>query len=117
MQILLANAKIMFDKSEVQPLTEPKFQSIANQLAMEMASCDIETLAKELDGSLKMQAVWAKSCRGAMVRYILTNKISDPEDLKAFSYEGFEYIPTIDKVPFTTETLAEDLFPHFVREI
>lgn len=251
----------MFDKSEVQPLTEPKLQSIANQLAMEMASCNIETLAKELDcsrsiatenwrryqnffiankmpaimayngqaykhlkaktlnkeaiafgqehlwitcflygllrpmdgivpyrmehyvklsltedkpintfwkdkltdllidsvkaddgilvhlsteeyehlfdwkrvteevkvihplfyvrqkdGSLKMQAVWAKSCRGAMVRYILTNKISDPEDLKAFSYEGFKYIPTIDKVPFTTETLAEDLFPHFVKE-
>lgn len=251
MQILLANAKIMFDKAAVRPLTEPKFQSVANELAMEMASCDIDTLAKELDcsralaaenwrryqnffaaeklpaimayngqaykhlkaktlseealafgqehlwitcflygllrpmdgivpyrmehcvkldltddkpintfwkdkltdilidsikaddgilvhlsteeyehlfdwkrvmaevkvihplfyvrqkdGSLKMQAVWAKSCRGAMVRYILNKMISAPDDLKTFGYEGFEYNPNI----------GEELYPHFVRE-
>lgn len=251
MQILLANAKIMFDKSEVQPLSEPIFQSVANELAMEMASCDIDTLAKELDcsralaadnwrryqnfftaeklpaimayngqaykhlkaktlnadalafgqehlwitcflygllrpldgivpyrmehcvklsltndkpintfwkdkltdvlidsikaddgilvhlsteeyehlfdwkrvmaevkvihplfyvrqkdGRLKMQAVWAKSCRGAMVRYILGNKIANPDKLKEFRYEGFEYSPNI----------GEESFPHFIRE-
>lgn len=58
------------------------------------------------DGTLKMQAVWAKSCRGAMVRYILENRISSPEQLKAFSYEGFEYSPYH----------GEELFPHFIRE-
>lgn len=57
------------------------------------------------DGTLKMQAVWAKSCRGAMVRYILENNISSPEQLKAFSYEGFEYSPNY----------GEELFPHFIR--
>lgn len=62
---------------------------------------------RQKDGRLKMQAVWAKSCRGAMVRYILQNHITDPEELKAFSYEGFEYNPNI----------VEDLFPHFVREL
>lgn len=61
---------------------------------------------RKKDGGLKMQAVWAKSCRGAMVRYILTNRISNPEDLKAFSYEGFEYNPYI----------GEEQYPHFVRE-
>lgn len=251
MQILLANAKIMFEKSEMKPLTEPRFQSTANELAMEMASLDVYTLAKELDcsrslasvnwrryqnfftaeklaavrayngqaykhlkaktlsqealafgqehlwitcflygllrpmdgivpyrmehcvklalndnkpintfwrekltdvlidsvkaddgillhlsteeyehlfdwkhvmhevkvihplfyvrqkdGGLKMQAVWAKSCRGAMVRFILQNQITDPEELKAFCYEGFEYNPN----------LGEELYPHFVRE-
>lgn len=251
MQILLANAKIMNEKSAMKPLTTPMFQSVANELAMEMASCDVDTMAKELDcsrslaaenwrryqnfftaeklpaimayngqaykhlkaktlsdealrfgqehlwitcflygllcpmdgivpyrmehcvklkltedkpintfwkdkltdalidivkaddgillhlsteeyehlfdwkrvmqdvkvihplfyvrqkdGSLKMQAVWAKSCRGAMVRFILQNQITDPEELKAFSYEGFEYNPK----------LGEELYPHFVRE-
>lgn len=251
MQILLANAKIMYDRSEVEPVTEPMFQSIANELAVEMAQCDIETLATELDcsraiaaenwrryqnfltadkmpaimayngqaykhlkaktlsvealrfaqkhlwitcflygllrpmdgivpyrmehsaklsltkdrpiytfwkdkltdvlidsvkaddgilihlttgeyehlfdwkrvmaevtvihplfyvrqknGSLKMQAVWAKSCRGAMVRYILNNGITAPDELKAFSYEGFEYKPN----------MGEEAYPHFVRE-
>lgn len=252
MQILLANAKIMFEHSEVKPLSVPMFQSIANDLAMEMAACDIDTLAKELDcsrklaaenwqryqnffnaekipaiiayngqaykhlkaktlnkealsfgqghlwitcflygllrpmdgivpyrmehcveldvtdnkpvntfwkdkltdvlinsvksddgilvhlsteeyehlfdwqrvkrevkvihplfyvrqkdGGLKMQAVWAKSCRGAMVRFILQNHITNPNELKAFSYEGFDYNPHI----------GEELYPHFIREI
>lgn len=251
MQILLANAKIMYDKSEVKPLTEPRFQSVANELAVEMASLDIDILAKELDcsralaaenwrryqdffvaeklpaimayngqaykhlkaktlgdealrfgqehlwitcflygllrpmdaivpyrmehcvklehtddkpintfwkekltdvligsvkaddgillhlsteeyehlfdwkrvmqevkvihplfyvrqkdGGMKMQAVWAKSCRGAMVRFILQNQITIPEELKAFSYEGFEY----------DTKLGEESYPHFVRE-
>lgn len=55
---------------------------------------------------LKMQAVWAKSCRGAMVRFILKNRLSAPDELHAFSYEGFEYNPR----------LGEASFPHFVRE-
>ena len=57
------------------------------------------------NGRLKMQAVWAKSCRGAMVRYILENGISSPEELRSFSYEGFEYSPLH----------GEDTFPHFIR--
>ena len=60
---------------------------------------------RQANGSLKMQAVWAKSCRGAMVRYILENGITSPDELKAFSYEGFEYSPNH----------GEDSFPHFIR--
>ena len=61
---------------------------------------------RQKDGRLKMQAVWAKACRGAMVRFILTRQIARPEELAAFSYEGFEYAPQ----------LGEEAFPHFVRE-
>ena len=60
---------------------------------------------RQKDGRLKMQAVWAKSCRGAMVRYILNNQLLTPEELAGFSYEGFEYEPE----------LGEAAFPHFVR--
>lgn len=252
MQILLANAKIMFSKVAAKPWADPQFQSVATKLAMEMATCDISTLAQQLDcsrklaaenwqryqdffsagkmpailsyngqaykhlkastltldalefgqkhlwitcflygllrpmdgivpyrmehcvtlretnnkpvnqywkdlltevliesvkaddgilvhlsteeyehlfdwnrvcqevkvihplfyvrqadGSLKMQAVWAKSCRGAMVRFILQNQLTLPEEINAFSYEGFEYNPH----------LGEEQFPHFVREL
>ena len=55
---------------------------------------------------LKMQAVWAKSCRGAMTRFIIKNRIVSPEDLQHFAYEGFEYAPL----------LGEKAFPHFVRD-
>lgn len=62
---------------------------------------------RQPDGSLKMQAVWAKSCRGAMVRMILQQGLMFPQDLEAFSHEGFEYAPR----------LGEEAFPHFVREV
>ena len=55
---------------------------------------------------LKIQAVWAKTCRGAMTRFIIENRIDKPEHLCAFSYEGFGYKPT----------LGEPDFPHFIKE-
>ncbi len=55
---------------------------------------------------LKIQAVWAKTCRGAMTRFIIENHIDKPEDLCAFSYEGFTYEPT----------LGEPDYPHFIKQ-
>ena len=40
---------------------------------------------------LSTQAVWAKSCRGAMVRHILEHQLKDSEALKTFTYEGFAF--------------------------
>ena len=45
MQILLANAKIMYEKADWKPLTTPLFQSVANTLADEMAQMDVNELA------------------------------------------------------------------------
>ena len=61
---------------------------------------------RKSNGELKMQAVWAKACRGAMTRFIIKNKITNPDDIKAFAHEGFQYVPQ----------LGEENFPHFVRE-
>ncbi len=36
-------------------------------------------------------AVYAKMCRGEMTRFILKNRIEQPEQLKAFEWEGFSY--------------------------
>ena len=55
---------------------------------------------------LKMQAVWAKTCRGAMTRFIIEHRITKPDDLRAFSYEGFKFEPL----------LGEADYPHFVRQ-
>lgn len=54
---------------------------------------------------LKIQAVWAKTCRGAMTRFIIENRITNPDDLSAFIYEGFEYEPS----------LGEPDYPHFIK--
>jgi len=55
---------------------------------------------------LKMQAVWAKTCRGAMTRFIIEHRITKPDDLRAFSYEGFKFEPL----------LGEADYPHFIRQ-
>ena len=54
MQILLANAKIMFDKADRKPISVPLFQSVANVLAEDMARMNIEELARQLDCSSKI---------------------------------------------------------------
>ena len=54
MQILLANAKIMFDKADRKPISVPLFQSVANVLAEEMARMNVEELARQLDCSSKI---------------------------------------------------------------
>ena len=56
--------------------------------------------------NLKMQAVWAKTCRGAMTRFIIDHRISTPTDLNAFSYEGFTFEPA----------LGEADYPHFIKK-
>ena len=56
MQILLANAKIMFDKTDRKPVSTPLFQTVANTLAAEMARMGVEDLARQLDCSRKIAA-------------------------------------------------------------
>lgn len=53
MQILLANAKIMFGKTDRKPLSTPLFQTTADMLAAEMAKMNMEDLARQLDCSKK----------------------------------------------------------------
>ncbi len=47
------------------------------------------------NGKLKSVTVYAKSCRGAMTRFIVKNQLYSPEALQGFEYEGFEYRPDI----------------------
>lgn len=49
------------------------------------------------DGSFKMIGIYAKKARGLMSRYIVTEQLSDPEQLKAFDYAGYAYNPDLSK--------------------
>lgn len=42
-------------------------------------------------GKLKTVVIYAKMCRGEMVRHIIKNRIGCPEDLSGFSWEGFTF--------------------------
>jgi len=43
----------------------------------------------EKDGKPRTVVVYAKMCRGAMTRWIIKNRPTDPSDLLRFNYEGF----------------------------
>jgi len=43
------------------------------------------------NGQYKMISFFAKKARGLMTNYILKNQISNPEELKLFNREGYEY--------------------------
>lgn len=62
-------------------------------------------LVRQPDGTLKNVTVYAKSCRGAMTRFIIQNRLTSPSGLAAFSYEGFAY----------DSRLGDDRHPHFVK--
>jgi cytoplasmic iron level regulating protein YaaA (DUF328/UPF0246 family) len=42
-------------------------------------------------GTYKVISVYAKKARGMMVRFIIQNKLTDPEELKAFETEGYYF--------------------------
>ena len=43
------------------------------------------------NGSYRMIGVYAKKARGLMSRYIIDNRLTDPEDLKGFKTDGYRF--------------------------
>lgn len=43
------------------------------------------------DGETRMIGLFAKQARGMMARYMVQNRIEEPEDLKAFNLGGYKY--------------------------
>ncbi len=49
------------------------------------------------DGQYKMISFYAKKARGLMSRFVVQNKLTDPEDLKAFDLEGYYFNNELSK--------------------
>ena len=59
---------------------------------------------EERGGQFKLISFFAKKARGLMSRYIIRNRLSDPQDLKGFDLEGYRFnasLSTQDKPTFT----------------
>ena len=58
----------------------------------------IDTEFKDLkNGQYKIISFYAKKARGLMARYVIKQRIRDPEQLKAFDYQGYRYSPEQSK--------------------
>ncbi|MGQ1910269.1 peroxide stress protein YaaA [Marinifilum sp. RC60d5] len=49
------------------------------------------------NGDYKIISFYAKKARGLMTRFIIQNKLTNPEDLKAFDLDGYIYNPNLSK--------------------
>lgn len=47
------------------------------------------------NGAYKIIGVYAKKARGLMARFILQNKLENPEEIKAFCVDGYVYNPNL----------------------
>ncbi|MEJ2036785.1 MAG: peroxide stress protein YaaA, partial [Maritimibacter sp.] len=45
----------------------------------------------------KVMSLWAKRARGAMARYIIQNRLTDPEALLEFDSGGYRYQPEMSE--------------------
>lgn len=79
------------------------FKSVNTKL-LKAKIIDIEFYETKDDGSLKTIVVYTKKARGMMARYIIQNRIEDPEELKGFDAEGYWFSPQLsneEKLVFT----------------
>jgi len=49
------------------------------------------------NGDYKMIGIYAKKARGLLSRYIIQNKLSDPEDIKLFNEDGYKFNKKLSK--------------------
>lgn len=49
------------------------------------------------NGDYKMISFFAKKARGAMARFIIENKLTEAEELKAFNWQGYKFNPKLSK--------------------
>jgi hypothetical protein len=48
-------------------------------------------------GEYKMIGIYAKKARGMLSRYIIQNRLTDPQDIKAFNEEGYKFSKKLSK--------------------
>lgn len=67
-----------------------------NKLPRGTKIIDIQFLQQEND-KLKQIVVHSKKARGLMSRFIIKNRLTDPQEVKGFDYEGYFFYPALSK--------------------
>lgn len=71
-------------------LASEEYAKAIRKYAKGRSFTDVEFLTYH-KGKLRTLATWAKMARGQMVSYIVKNKIDDPEQIRKFDWNGYEY--------------------------
>ena len=87
-------------------LATEEYQHLFDWKRLSDEICIVQPLFYVRSGDkLKIQAVWAKTCRGAMTRFIIENRITNLSDILSFCYEGFHF----------DSKFGDQNYPHFIK--
>lgn len=87
---LLADDKVWVN------VTSNEYSKAINRKKLPEGTKIITTVFKqETAQGPKMKVVYAKKARGMMARFIIKNKLTNPEDIKHFDTEGYSFAPML----------------------
>ena len=69
-------------------LASQEYFKVLNHKTLKARIVDVEFLDQK-NGEYKVISFFAKKARGMMARYIIQNRINEPEGLQGFDYEGY----------------------------
>jgi cytoplasmic iron level regulating protein YaaA (DUF328/UPF0246 family) len=75
-------------------LASDEYFSVLDHKALEAPLIQAVFEEKRGGGEYKVISFMAKQARGAMSRFAILNRITDPADLKAFAEDGYAFAPT-----------------------
>lgn len=89
-QMKTTNAKALVNLASVE-----YFKAAREDLLVKHGVRIITPSFKEIrdTGEIKVMSLFAKRARGAMARWIVENRITDPEQIKAFDVDGYAFQP------------------------
>lgn len=88
--------KMKADDNTLINLASKEYAKAVNQKLLPKDSKIITPIFKQhTDKGYKQIVVYAKKARGMMTRFIIQNKLTDIEHLKAFDTEGYTYAPQL----------------------
>jgi len=71
-------------------LASQEYFKVLNRKTLKARVVDVDFLDQK-NGEYKVISFFAKKARGMMARYIIQNRINEPEGLQGFDYEGYYY--------------------------
>lgn len=88
--------RLMADDKVWVNVTSNEYSKAVNRKNLPQGTRIITTVFKqETAQGPKMKVVYAKKARGMMARFIMKNKLTNPDDIKHFDTEGYSFAPML----------------------
>jgi cytoplasmic iron level regulating protein YaaA (DUF328/UPF0246 family) len=89
------NQELQADEALINLASNEYFKVIQTKLLQ--ANIITPTFKENKGGTYKVVGIYAKKARGLMSRFIIQNRITNAQDIKAFDWDGYAYNPSLSE--------------------